>query len=429
MRTLALLSGGLLLVGCVTEPQPVTITFCPQQVVGGRIAVRNDGSHSGFSDAWTYVDAADGRTFSFTTQPRLTIAFTETDSPLRSDLRVFQLTADELPKLDCLPSTTGDTRTYTGTITGLTTGRAAQVGLGTAAATRGNGSFTLQNSALGASDLIALMRTGPTVEKFIVRRRLDLQSGAVLDPIDFTSAEAGAPRFSSAAIGGAGTAGVVGPYRVVTRGTAIVVPVPVSNGVLSLASLPANLQTDSDFYVIGASASTFGAVSEGRSVSVRFSTPADRLLALGPVLRTPAMAFTATAAPSSIRLTLPVQAEYAGRADMTVNQFSDGIFISVTMTMTAAYRGSAPEWNFVTPDPAAISERATRLDPAAATSWYAYAASGDFSSLFLGTSQADLTVREAFADGAVGSGATYHSPTTNSTTERSCLLCSRKLPF
>src|SRR4051812_25318874 len=199
-RSLAAL-GMTLLVGCgVTEPTPANVTFCTGQVVGGTVAIRNDAGTFGLPGEWTLVHAADGNTFSFPAPRRLTIAFTEGETSNTSQLRMFQLTADELQKLNCLPNTTGDTRTYSGSIAGLGTGRAAQIGLGTGLVTRGNGVFTIRNFGTGAADLVALTRAGLSVEKFIVRRDLDLETGAVISPLDFAGVESAAARFNTAAV-------------------------------------------------------------------------------------------------------------------------------------------------------------------------------------------------------------------------------------
>ena len=71
---------------------------------------------------------------------------------------------------------------------------------------------------------------------------------------------------------------------------------------------------------------------------------------------------------------------------------------------------------------------AVQLDPGAFTGWLISAASGDLSSLFTGTAPDELTVREAYADGAVGAGIKT-SRITNIHSELPCLLCSRKRPF
>src|SRR4051812_16910634 len=166
------------------------------------------------------VPSADGNSFSFPPPRRLSLALVQTESPVASSLRVFQISADEIPNLNCLPSSTGVTRVYTGTISGLPTGRNAQVWLGTGVTTRGNGSYTLQNVATGASDLVALMRTGTSVvEKVVVRRGVDLESGSVLTPIDFTSAEAVAPRTNTAFITGAASSSLSPFYGVLVNGT------------------------------------------------------------------------------------------------------------------------------------------------------------------------------------------------------------------
>jgi hypothetical protein len=430
MRILALAIGGVLLTGCgVTEPTTATITFCPGQVIGGTIAVRDDANNFGLPGRWTTVDAPDGKTFSFAVPRRLTIAFTETETSNASHLRMFQLTSAELSRLDCLTTSGASARIYTGTIAGLATGRVAQVGLGTGLISRGNGSYTMQNLAQGASDLVALMRVGTSVEKFIVRRDLDLQSGSVISPIDFAGSEPVAPRVNKATVSGAGAGGIATLYRLITNGTNVGIAVPQSSGVLTLASLPAENQKDGDFYVVGASTRTGGVNVQRRSVVVRFGTPQDRVLSLGPSLQVPTTAFTAATGPSSIRVTLPVQSEYGDRVDVTLNQFTDGNFLGVTMTMTRAYRGEASEWNFETPAPLALTSRSVKFDPGASTTWLVYATSGDFTSPFTGVSSPEITVREAYLDGAVSGGPIYHSLINNSHPERLCRLCSRTFPF
>jgi hypothetical protein len=344
--------------------------------------------------------------FSFSPASRLSIAFTESESAISSNLRVFHLMADEIPKLNCLANALGAARPYTGTIAGLGTGRTAEVWLGTGRVTRGNGAFTLQNAATGPSDLISWMRAAGTIERFIVRRDIDLAGGGALTPIDFAAVEAGVPRQNLVTVAGQGTAGALirTSYQLITRGTTATLPASVLNGTMTLASLPIGLQLASDFYVVGASIVN-GSVGfgEGRNVSVRFSAPVDRTLFLGPSLPQPATDFVGAEGPTTARLSLPVQSEYAARADAIISQFFNNYSMGISMTMTRAFRGSASSWNFETPDPADLNMNATRLDPTGPATWATYASSGDYSGLYLGSLSSELTVREAYTSGTVGS--------------------------
>src|ERR1041384_6583569 len=100
-RALLSLPFAALLVGCVTEPTPVTVTFCAGQVFGNKLYVRDETRGLGSRD-WVTVDSPDGMNFSFSPPRRLSIALTESETALAASLRVFQLTSDELPKLNCL---------------------------------------------------------------------------------------------------------------------------------------------------------------------------------------------------------------------------------------------------------------------------------------------------------------------------------------
>jgi hypothetical protein len=249
------------------------------------------------------------------------------------------------------------------------------------------------------------MRVAGTVERFIVRRDIDLD-GAALAPIDFAATEGGAPRTSTVTITGTGTAGAtIRPsYQLVTRGTIATLPSSASSGTMTIASLPIDLQLPSDFYVIGASIFGSGTgFGEGRSVSVRFSAPVDRTLAFGSQLAAATTEFVGAEAPTMVRLSFPVQSEYSARADATITQFLNSYSTAVTMTITRAFRGSAPTWDFETPDPAQLGVNGAKLDPTGPAVWSSYASSADYSSLFLGSLSSELTVREAFTSGTVGS--------------------------
>ena len=404
MKLISVAAGAILLAACVpTEPQPVTVTFCAGQVLGGKLAVRNDGGVLGTQGRWEIIESADGKAFTIPPYHRLSVAFTVNEL-LSDDLRMFQLTTGELTKLNCIPGTTSfPARSATGTIAGVTTGRSAQVTFGTGVVTRGNGAFTINNAITGGSDLVAVLRVGAsTAEKFIVRRNLDLPTGSALDPIDFTSAEAGNPRVFSAAVAGAGNVSIGSEFRLITKNTNAAIPVSIVNGVMSIATLPAAMQAVSDYYVLGAGVATpVGSFFETRLVYTRFAEPANQSMVLGPVLASPSAGFRQSTGPTTVRVTLPVQSEYAERADISVLQSANDDYRSVTMTMTGAYRGHASSWTFETPNPGLLDWRAARMNPAAPTSWTAYASSGDHFSLYLPAAAANFTIREAYRDGAL----------------------------
>ena len=423
MKLLFVAAAGALMAACVpTEPQPVTITFCAGQVVGGKLAVRNDDGLRGAQAPWVVVEASDGKTFTIPRFRRLSLAFTVNEL-LSADVRMFQLTSDELHKLDCIPgNTTFPARASTGTIAGVTTGRSAQVTFGTGLVTRGNGAFTINNAIAGASDLVAVLRAGTTTaEKFIVRRNLDLPTGSALGPIDFTTTEAADPRVFSAAVVGGGDEPIGATLRLITKNTNAGIPVSVVNGIMSLAVLPAAMQASSDYYVLGASvASSTGSFFESRLSAVRFAEPGNQTLVLGPVLAGPTSEFRRASGPTTTRFVLPVQSEYAERADISVLQSAPEDYRSVTMTMTRAYRGNASSWKFETPDPSALDWRGVQMNPAAPTTWIAYASSGDHFSLFLPSANPEFTVREAYRDGGIATGpvplesiAALHHPSEN----------------
>jgi len=346
-----------LLVNVIAPPATATISvpFCATGVPAW-FAYKNEGS------AWQRVTPS-GTTFTFAATSRFVVAFVFGAGSPETQLNVFYVTRAEFSASndrDCSGS-----KNFTGTVAGLSAGQSAQVVMGAASATASSTtpSYSLQNVATRPLDLVATrgIVSGQNGEflapdRMIVRRALDLATGAVIPALDFAAAESFAPTGTNLSIGALEAPDHVEMQNTLwtttsTFGTAHAAV--LSGGTTTLFSAPAAQLVAGDLHelYVDARQSTSTLVI-GRSYVEYFMAPSDKSFALGGQLNTPTITMVTNSPYPRMRGQLAVQSEYNTSVQVAwIQDFSNAPSRVVVLAISSAYLGATPgTWDSLIPD-------------------------------------------------------------------------------
>lgn len=335
----------------VVVPPPatasVTMPFCPGALPAW-FAYRNEGY------AWQQL-APTGSGFTFNATQQVAVAFVFVGSG-GSDFNFYQVDRSELTFFNAA-ACSGD-RNYTGVASGMTSGQSALITLGPsfAIASASQPSFALEDVPAGPVDLVATRgiitsaQTFPSPDRLIVRRGLDLATGAIIPELNFAAAESFAPTAATATITNApegSSMAVVSSFMTPTA-TGLLQIAESATMPVSLHFVPADQMQPGDLHEI------FGDAIQSntrRGVVEYAATVGDRTIALGPALAIPAVTMAGSGEYSRPRLSLASQPEYANLAAAVFVQASLASDVVVTVLVTDAYLGSVPTtWVLAVPD-------------------------------------------------------------------------------
>jgi hypothetical protein len=335
----------------VTPPATASVTmpFCPGSLPAW-LAYRNEGY------AWQQL-APTGSGFTFSATQRVAIAFTFVGSG-GSSVNVYQVDRSELEFFNA--ATCSGTRTYTGVASGMTSGQSALIYLGSsfAIADATQPSFSLEDVPDGALDLIATRgiitssQTFPSPDRVIVRRGLDLPTGAIIPELNFAATESVAPTAATATITNApdgSTMAVLSSFMTPTMSGLLQVTESATTPI-SLYFVPAANMQSGDLHEVYADATQAnGTVGQGHVEYV--ATVGDRSIALGPPLAAPAVTMHGSGEYSRPRATFASQPEYATVALARFVQSTLASDVFVTLIASDAYHGGTPAtWDLAVPD-------------------------------------------------------------------------------
>lgn len=327
----------------------VTMSFC----AGGLpawFAYRNEGFQ------WQQLGPS-GNGFTFNASQRVAVAFVFVGSG-GSDFNVYFVDRSELAFFD--ETQCGGSRNYSGTVSGLSTGQSALITLGPSndLANASAPTFSLEEVPSGALDLVAARGvvasgTFPSPDRVIVRRGLDLPTGAVIPVLDFSAAEAFAPASANATVTNipAGALASVQSSLLTATGTLGLLQYTQSATMpVSLYSVPADKLLSSDLHEIYADA-TQSSNSIGQGYVEYTATVGDRSLALGAALVVPTVTTPGSGAYSRPLAAFSSQADYPAVVLARFLQSSLNTSVFVTMVATDTYHGGTPgTWALAVPD-------------------------------------------------------------------------------
>lgn len=320
------------------------------------LAVQNEGG------AWTPIASDANNTFTFDATNKVAIAYV-TQSGTQYTTEVIYATRSDLEPLSGVACTEpSGTKTLNGSVTGAAAAPAVWVTMGQE--TRqvfGNGAFSITNLPSGPLDLVAnrdVVSGGVTVpDRVIVRRAINLTSGSTIPALDFASAEAVAPAANTLSITGFN----VNDFH--SLDVRFSTPTVVDHDLYyregfttspqTIYSVPSSQTQTGDFHTVDvyseASAGAF------RGLMLFYRLAADRTAPLGPLLATPIFTSLSSTQIRRMRMTMPVQTEYAQVATAIYSQQGSSASRVVFVTATQGYVGSTATWTIDMPDLSSVS--------------------------------------------------------------------------
>lgn len=328
----------------------VSIPFCSNDLPRW-FAYQNEGYN------WQQV-LPTGSAFNFSATQRVSIAYVYVGGG-DTQINVFSVLRDEVSSSndrDCAGS-----RSYSGSIAGSASGQTARVTMGTAgaSATATTPTFTLNGVAARPLDLVATLGTlsGDYLkpDKMIVRRSLDMGTGATIPVLDFAAAEAFAPAATSLTVQGLLAADFVelqNTFWTTTSTFGAAHSAQLTASASTLYSVPAAQLIAGDLHelYIDASQSTSSQL-QGRSYVEYFAAPADRTVQMGPTINVPSITTVTVSPYARVRGVITSQADYGSFMEFAyIQDISSGSRIVLVGT-SAAYLGGTPAtWDITAPD-------------------------------------------------------------------------------
>lgn len=263
----------------------------------------------------------------------------------------------------------GASKTFTGTVAGVTGTDAATIamaGVSTTASQTTPG-FTLAGVAGGAQDLFAtnagLTLSGTSfqyqLKKMIIRRGLNLTDKAVLPVLDFNAAEAFAPATATLTVNNAGADQIIQSMIYYTAGgSAGAISNDVSSGASrTIYGVPAAKQLAGDLHGLAASTFTLSGttVNSLRVATVFFKDLTNKTLTMGAVPGVATVTSVATSPVARLRAQWAVQSDY--------NKYFTAVYVqpvgatsrNVTVAVTPGYLGNSANVDFTIPDLSAVA--------------------------------------------------------------------------
>ena len=264
-------------------------------------------------------------------------------------------------------------KTVNGSVANVADGSYATVGIGYGNTVAGTSSsdFSIKGVPDGSRELVATMANSDDdrVERYIVRRDVNVQDGGTLDLLDFASNEAFDPASASLTVSGLGAtnanigSSLLGQARTETvNGFSAFA---VNNETIGYDAIPtAKLLSDEVQLLFG----TVSTSTEHIESGMYFRIVADRELAFGPTLSDATFSILSADPYLRPRVQLPGQSSYNGEVDVFYDQDSRSAFIF----QTAGYAGGLPAtWDIQLPDLSGVAgfDGTWGLSASAGTSW------------------------------------------------------------
>jgi uncharacterized membrane protein len=343
----------------------VTWEVCDEQDAPLWVAYRNE------SGPWTRVNGTNGR-YTFTVGTRGGVAIVDAEQ----GIQVIYGTAGDLTAFgaaSCALGSTG-TKRLTGSVAGagMTDMVRVQMGSAFAQVLAGTTAFVLDGVNAGAQDLIATrasLGTGGNtpslaVNRFIIRRGLNLPNNAAIPVLNFEAAEAFAPVERTLTLTGLGSeqASVTASYMTASSSASVFgglfgyfADMPSTAATRPYFAIPAAHQAQGDMHALFGMAIPAGnqnSLNNFRGTISYFRAATDRTLAFGPGLSAPAVTGVGGGTFAQLRAQFARQGEYDRYAMI---RFSQGER-DVTVSATATYFGDGfATWDLVIPDLSGVS--------------------------------------------------------------------------
>lgn len=360
------------------------------------LAFQNQGEN------WTRVNPNASNTFDFRASDKVALAMIFTDGAGYSTEIVYAQN-DELEALSGGACTEiAGTKTVSGSVANVPAGSLSYVtmGVGSALIEPPPSTFTLSELANSPLDLIShrgmSTLSGEIPDRVIIRRAQNPTNGATLTALDFAGTEAANVTSNSLAITGlsANEDNLIDLFFL----TATTLDHPIflssffTSGSQTIYHVPSTLTQAGDLHLLDVYAHTANGLAL-RGETQYYRIAANKSVALGSALSTPAITTAATTPTVRLRTQLPVQPEYNS---FVLALFSQGTARTVSVVGTAAYFGSPSTWDVAIPDLSGVSgfPTASGLQQGQLTPWQVVGYGGTIATYF-GAAEENASVKYA----------------------------------
>jgi hypothetical protein len=346
----------------------VLFRFCDPTEFPLLVAFRN-----GRTGAWSRANNDGTNRYRFQIDDAGGVAIVKPLAGGTADVTVWYGTAAQLTQVGLEECTSSPaTKTLTGSFAGLSPLQVGTVSIGggfAQSAAGGNGPFTVQNVALGSTDLLAFRSaqgiTGAVVsttpDRGILRRNLDVPANSAIPVLDFNGTEAFTPASAQITVNNAGS-GLLQVFagfqtNAATFGGFTFGALFGGANPYTVYGVPSTLTRAGDFHLVQATTTLLqnNTPVEQRTVTQFNQNLANRTLTLGPSLTTPTYTTLATAPYARIRASAPWQQEYGDQLFANFQQQQAGSSRNWTVFVTRSYSGGAANYEADTPDLSAVS--------------------------------------------------------------------------
>lgn len=364
----------------------LVLDFCSGADTPVFVALQNEGQ------GWSRLTPDGSGTIAFRASNKVGLAFVYQTGASSYFTDVLYTTRDELRPLAnaACPEGVGS-KVLNGSVASVSGGAAADITMGDAYALVVPPPSTFTLTALVSTPLDLVASRSDFVlgvyapNRVIVRRSVNLTSGATIPALDFAANEALSPTATNATISGYSandnTTVAVDFSTATTPYHPLYYRANVPSSAQTVYGVPGTLTQAGDIHVL-----TVRALSaSGNSYRVQeqyYRDPSDKVVSLGAALSAPVV--TTLSSTPSLRLatSLPSQADYGSFGNVTHTQTGR----TVSVTATAAYVGGTPAaWQLDVPDLSTVSgfsATAYGLQAGASTTTYAEAYSGTLATFF-----------------------------------------------
>ena len=371
--------------GLGTSLQDMVLDFCSGADTPVFIALQNEGQ------GWTRLNPDGNGTITFRATNKVGLAFVYQTGTSSYFTDVLYTTRDELEPLAnaACPESFG-AKILNGSVASVSGAASADITMGSdyTQVTPPPSTFTLSGLVSSPLDLVASRSDfvlGVYVpNRVIVRRSVNLNSGATIPALDFSATEALAPTATLATITGYAnsdnTSVLVDFSTATTPFHPLFTRTGLSSNTVTIYGIPGSLTQPGDAHVL----TVRGLSSTGNSYRVSeqyYRDAVDRFVTLGAALNAPAVTTIPGTGPLRLSTSLQAQTDYPSFANATHSQ-SGHVF---SVTGTAAYFGGVPAtWVLDVPDLSAVNGFSTSygLLSGASTTSYAEAYSGTLATFF-----------------------------------------------